>query len=137
LIQYWELKVSGIDSIKIKGLDPNRRPSLKNKKYIDIFYELTQKAPRDWCADFNLLFSKNNLNAKIDPAEGLYVETWVRDLTHIQTELDKIKEIIKICNKNYIEKKLAEVAAAQRTADAKGVSGNDVLDKVLNLLDFD
>jgi len=32
--------MSNIDNIRIKGLDANRRPSLKNKKYIDVFYEL-------------------------------------------------------------------------------------------------
>lgn len=129
--------MSGIENIKIKGLDANRRPSLKNKKYIDVFYELTQKVPRDWCADFNLAFSKHSLNAKISPDDGLYIETWVRDITHIQIELDQIKDIIKAINKKYIEQKLEEAAEAQRTADMKGESGSDVLDGVLDLLNFD
>jgi hypothetical protein len=129
--------LSGIENIKIKRLDPNRRPSLKNAKYIDVFYELSQKAPRDWCGDFNLLFSKSSLNVKINPEEGLYVETWVRDLTHIQNELDQIKEIIKTCNKNYIDQKLKEAAALQRTDNVQGDSKNEALDKVLDLLIFD
>ncbi len=129
--------MSNIENIKIKGLDANRRPSLKNKKYIDVFYELSQKAPRDWCADFNLLFSKSAMNAKINPDNGLFVETWVRDITHIQTELDQIKEIIKTCNKNYIEQKLKEAAAWQQAADSKGDSRSDALDQVLDLLNFD
>ncbi len=129
--------MSGIENLKIKRLDPNRRPSLKNKKYIDVFYELTQKAPRDWCGDFNLLFSKSSLNAKINPDEGLYIETWVRDLTHIQNELDQIKELIKICNKNYIDQKLKEAAALQRVDSIQGDSKSDALDKVLDLLNFD
>ena len=129
--------MSGIENLKIKRLDPNRRPSLKNKKYIDVFYELTQKAPRDWCGDFNLLFSKSSLNAKINPDEGLYIETWVRDLTHIQNELDQIKELIKICNKNYIDQKLKEAAALQRADSIQGDSKSDALDKVLDLLNFD
>jgi len=91
--------LSGIENIKIKGLDPNRRPSLKNKKYIDVFYELSQKVPRDWCGDFNLAFSKTALNAKISPDDCLYIETWVRDISHIQIELDQIKETIKVINK--------------------------------------
>jgi hypothetical protein len=130
-------KLSGIENLKIKRLDPNRRPSLKNIKYIDVFYELSQKAPRDWCGDFNLLFSKSSLNVKINPEEGLYVETWVRDLMHIQNELDQIKEIIKTCNKNYIEQKLKAAAALQRKDSVKGDDKNDALDKVLDLLNFD
>ena len=93
--------------------------------------------PRDWCADFNLLFSKSLLNAKINPDNGLYVETWVRDITHIQNELDQIKEIIKTCNKNYIAQKLKEAAAWQRAEEGKGDSRSDALDKVLDLLNFD
>ena len=129
--------MSGIENIKIKRLDPNRRPSLKNKKYIDVFYELSQKAPRDWCGDFNLLFSKSSLNVKINPDEGLYVETWVKDLTHIQNELDQIKEFIKSCNKSYIDQKLKEAAAIQRTESIQGDSKSDALDKMLDLLNFD
>jgi len=129
--------VSGIENIKIKGLDANRRPSLKNKKYIDIIYELSQKVPRDWCADFNLAFSKHALNAKISPEDCLYIETWVRDITHIQNELDQIKEIIKAVNKKYIEQKLKEAAALQQKADAMGETGDDVLNEVLDLLNFD
>jgi len=129
--------VSGIEDIKIKSLDANRRPSLKNKKYIDIYYELSQKAPRDWCADFNLAFSKLSLNAKISPDDGLYIETWVRDITHIQSELDQLKDIIKAINKKYIEQKLEAAAEAQRTASMKGESSSDALDEVLELLNFD
>lgn len=129
--------MSSIENIKIKGLDANRRPSLKNKKYIDVFYELSQKAPREWCADFNLLFSKSALNAKINPENGLFIETWVRDVADLQNELDQIKEIIKTCNKNYIQQKLEEAAAWQKAADVKGDSQSDALDKVLDLLNFD
>jgi hypothetical protein len=129
--------MSNIDNIKIKGLDINRRPTLKNKKYIDVYYELSEKAPRDWCADFNLLFSKSALSAKINPENCLYVETWVRDLTHIQDELDQIKEIIKTCNKNYIAQKIKEAAAWQQAEERKGESKSDALDQVLDLLNFD
>ncbi|MGH1537396.1 MAG: hypothetical protein ACRBDX_05050 [Gammaproteobacteria bacterium] len=130
--------MSNIENIKIKGLDNNRRPSLKNKKYIDIIYELTQQAPRDWCADFNMLFSKHTLNAKISPENGLYIETWVRDVAHIQKELDQIKEIIKTCNTSYIEQKRAEAAAFLGAENLKGGdSQSEALDKILDLLNFD
>ena len=118
-------------------MDANRRPSLKNKKYIDVFYELSQKVPRDWCADFNLAFSKHALNAKISPEDCLYIETWVRDISHIQIELDQIKEIIKTINKNYIDQKIKEAAALQRAENIQGDSNSEALEKVLDLLNFD
>ena len=129
--------MSGIENIRIKGLDENRRPSLKNKKYIDVFYELSQKVPRDWCADFNLAFSKHALNAKISPEDCLFIETWVRDISHIQVELDQIKEIIKTVNKNYIEQKRKEAAALMRSEKIQGDSKSEALDKALEHLNFD
>ena len=69
-----------IENLKIKGIDKNRLPNLDNNKYIDVIYELTQKAPRNWCLDFNNCFSKERHKARIDPDKGLYIETWVRDM---------------------------------------------------------
>ncbi len=128
--------MSNIKDIKIKGLDPHRKPSLKNKKYIDIIFELTQKAPRDWCTDFNLLFSKDKHNAKINPEEGLYVETWVRDITDIPGELDLIKQLIVICNNNYIEQKHQEELVWQKSESHKPGSQGDELEKILASLNY-
>ena len=80
--------MSDINNIKVKGLDPKRYPNLRGNNYIDVVFELSQKAPRDWCADFNLLISRDQNNAKVNPDEGLYIETWVRDMLEIQKELD-------------------------------------------------
>lgn len=125
-----------IKDIKIKGLDPNRRPSLKNKNYVDIIFELTQKAPKDWCADFNLLFSKDKHNAKINPDEGRYVETWVRNINDIPKELELIKQLIVICNNNYIEQKHQEELAWQKSENNKSNSRSDELEGILASLNF-
>lgn len=129
--------MSNIKDIKIKGLDPNRRPCLKNKNYVDLNFELTQKAPKDWCADFNLLFSKDKHNAKINPDEGLYVETWVRNINDIPKELELIKQLIVICNNNYIEQKHQEQLAWQQSESNKSNSRNDELEKILANLSYD
>ena len=129
--------MSNINDIKIKGLDPNRRPCLKNKNYVDIIFELSQKAPKDWCADFNLLFSKDKHNAKIEPDEGLYVETWVRNINDIPKELEPIKQLILICNNNYIEQKYQEELARQQSESNKTNSRNDELEKILSSLSYD
>lgn len=131
-----ESNVSTIKDIKIKGLDPNRKPSLKNKNYVDLIFELTQKAPRDWCADFNTLFSKNKHNAKINPDEGLYVETWVRNINDIPNELELIKQLIIICNNNYIEQMHQEALAWQQSENNKTNSRSDELDRILASLSY-
>ena len=132
----WETSLSNIKDIKIKGLDPNRHPCLKSKNYIDIIFELTQKAPRDWCGDFNILFSKDKLNAKINPDEGLYVETWVRDMVDIPKELDLIKQLIVICNNNYIEQKHQEKLTWEKSETNKTNNQSDELEKILASLSY-
>ncbi len=129
--------MNNISNLKIKGLDPNRKPSLKNKKYVDVIFELNQKAPKDWCADFNLLFSKDKLNAKINPDEGLYVETWVRNINDIPKELELIKQLIIICNNNYVEQKHQEALAWQKSESNNTTSRNDELEKILASLSYD
>lgn len=128
--------MGNIKDIKVKGLDLNRRPCFKHKNYIDINFELTQKAPRDWCADFNLLFSKDNHNAKINPDDGLFVETWVRKINDIPKELDLIKQLMVICNNNYIEQKRQEELAWQKSESNKTNNQSDDLEKILASLSY-
>jgi len=129
--------MNNIQNTKVKGLDPNRRPGLKNKKYIDLIFELTQKAPRNWCADFNLLISKGNCNAKINPDEGLFIETWVRIIGDIPKELELIKQLVIICNNNYIEQKNQEELAWKKSESNQTNSRSDELERILASLSFD
>lgn len=126
-----------IEDLKIKGLDPNRQPNLDNNNYIDVVYELTQQAPRNWCLDFNNFFSKERHKTRIDPDKGLYIETWVRDIEEISTGLNLIKQKIKICNANYVERLKNE--ALQRKSllsDNLSIKGKK-LEKVIAGLNFD
>ena len=129
--------MNNIQNTKVKGLDSNRRPDLKNKKYIDLIFELTQKVPRDWCADFNLLISKSSCNAKINPDEGLFIETWVRIIDDIPKELELIKELVINCNNNYIEQKNQEELAWQKSESNQTNSRSDELERILASLNFD
>jgi hypothetical protein len=129
--------MSNIKNIKIKGLDPNRKPNLTGNNYVDLIFELSQKAPVDWCADFNLLFSKDKHNAKINPDEGLYVETWVRNINDIPKELELIKKLIVICNNNYTEQKRQEELAWKKSEKNNANSRSDELDKIIENLSYD
>ena len=126
-----------IANLKIKGIDPNRIPNLDNNNYIDVIYELTQKAPRNWCLDFNNFFSKDRHKTRIDPEKGVYIETWVRNMDEIANELDLIKQKIKMCNTNYI-KKLEEEALLRKNSqsDNSSIEGKK-LEKILAELNFD
>ncbi len=126
-----------IANLKIKGIDPNRTPNLDNNNYIDVIYELTQKAPRNWCLDFNNFFSKDRHKTRIDPEKGVYIETWVRNMDEIANELDLIKQKIKMCNTNYI-KKLEEEALLRKNSqsDNSSIEGKK-LEKILAELNFD
>ena len=106
-----------ITSIKIVGLDANRPPKIRKQPYIDIFFELSLKAPKDWCEDFNRLGKHLEPSVKINQKEGLFIEAWVRNMEDIPKHLHDIKEKIINCNEQYIEnirlKELAEIEKNQ------------------------
>tara|TARA_B110000240_G_scaffold183672_1_gene217601 strand:+ start:906 stop:1109 length:204 start_codon:yes stop_codon:yes gene_type:complete len=62
-------------NITIQRIDPNRYPSVVNKNYIDIIFEISEKATKDWCVLFNDSFVNNVDNIRINPEEGNFVET--------------------------------------------------------------
>ncbi len=129
--------MNNISDLKIKGLDPKRRPNLKNNKYVDVFFELNEIAPKDWCADLNLIFSKNKDNAKINAEEGQFIEAWVRNINDIPKMLEVIKQQIVICNNNYIEQKRQDEISWQKAERTKSDSQSDELDRILESLNFD
>ena len=126
-----------IENLKIKGIDKNRLPNLDNNNYIDVIYELTQKAPRNWCLDFNNFFSKERHKTRIDPDKGLYIETWVRDMEEIPKELNLIKQKIKMCNANYIEKLQKEELLRKSMQSDSSTIGVRKLNRIIAGLEFD
>ena len=126
-----------IDKIKIKGIDINRPPNLDNNNYIDVIYELTQHAPKDWCLNFNNFFSKERHKTRIDPNQGLYIETWVRDMDEIPTELSLIKHKIKTCNKMYMEKLNQEALLRENAKSDKESIKSRKLKNIIANLNFD
>lgn len=126
-----------IQALKVKGIDPNRYPILKNKNYIDIIFELSAKAPSDWCTLFNNLFSKDRGNVRIDPTEGYFIETWVRNMEDIPNKLQQIKENVRLSNQAYMDKIEEERKHRERSQNTKATLESDKLDQIINSLDFD
>jgi hypothetical protein len=131
--------MEGISDIKIHGLDPTRPPRLIHKEpYINLYFELSHKAPPDWCQAFNQLVSKKKYSVKIDPHVGLFIDAWVREMEEIEGLLDELKAAVKVCTQEYIER--IEKSARDNMADgddiqhAGGEQGR--LNKIIARLDF-
>jgi hypothetical protein len=131
--------LEGISDIRIVGIDEKRPPQVRKAPYIDLFYELSHQAPKDWCDDFNDLAKRLVPPAKINAVEGLFVEAWVRDMELIPAHLEEIKKKIVACNERYIEKiRRIQMASAELNASS---SNNDTrqgrLNAILARLTFD
>ena len=124
-------------NINIKGIDPNRRPRIVNKNYIDIIFELSEKANKEWCVLFNDSFSNNIDNIRINPEEGNYVETWVRDMDDIPDKLNLIKKALKATNINYAEKLIVDAELRENSYSQSQSVESEKLDRILSRLKFD
>ncbi|MGD8407060.1 MAG: hypothetical protein PVG50_00150 [Thiohalophilus sp.] len=109
--------MEGISDIKICGIDETRPPRIRKEPYIDLFFKLTHQAPKQWCEDFNRLFSEKNNSVKIQPDKGLFIETWVRSPDEIAEVLEKLKLSVSACNQQYITRILDQAHAAEINGD--------------------
>ena len=124
-------------NINIKGIDPNRRPRIVNNNYIDIIFELSEKANKDWCVLFNDSFSNNVDNIRINPEEGNYVETWVRNMDDIPDKLNLIKKASKATNTNYAKKLIVDAELRENSYNQSQSVESEKLDRILSGLKFD
>lgn len=109
--------MEGISDIKVSGIDEARPPRIRKEPYINLFFKLTHKAPKEWCEDFNRLVAKKKYPAKIEPSTGLFIDTWVRKPEEIQPALNGLKKFVATCNQEYISRIQAEAAAAANVGD--------------------
>ena len=126
--------MEGISDIRISGIDEKRPPKILKEPYINLFFKLTHQAPRNWCEDLNHLLSKREYSAKINPATGLYIETWVRKPEEIESSLQTLKEAVLICTQEYIAKIKASAKHQVNVGD-DGEQGR--LNKIIAALNFD
>ena len=128
-----------ISDIRIVGIDEKRPPKVRKEPYIDLFFKLSHKVPGAWCEDFNRLTGKLEPAVRLDKSEGLFIETYVRDMKQIQAQLDKIKENVTACNEQYIENiRKSTLAAAGENASLAGDGGpQGELNAIVAALKFD
>lgn len=104
--------MEGISDIRVSGIDQKRPPRIRKEPYINLYFTLNHKAPTDWCSAFNDLVSKGTFSVKIDPTEGLYIETWVRLPEEIEPVLERLKVAVTRCSDEYVERVNMEARAA-------------------------
>ncbi|MGM0595190.1 MAG: hypothetical protein ACQETD_11715 [Pseudomonadota bacterium] len=129
--------MEGISDIRIVGIDETRPPRIRKEPYINLFFKLNHKAPVEWCEIFNGLISKRKYPVKIDPDEGLFVDTWVRKPEEIEPIFDALKEAVRSASEEYIERiQAANRAAAEQQASPEDEGEQGRLNRILAGLDF-
>jgi hypothetical protein len=89
------------DSLKIVGIDEKRPPLIRKQPYIDIFFKLSHKAPREWCEIFNKLSKQLMPPARINKSDGVFIEAYVRDMNLLPEHLNKLKKKVIESNEQY------------------------------------
>jgi hypothetical protein len=130
--------MEGISDIKVKGMDKARPPQILNYPCIFLFFELNHDVPKEWCEEFNRLFAKGKYPVRVNPDEGLFVETWVRLPDEIAKSLESIKQGIKTAITAYIARVNAKAGVKAETGTVVFVSeAQKQLNSVVAHLEFD
>ena len=127
------------NEIKIIGIDTNRPPRVRKEAYIDLFYQLSEDAPEEWCEDFAGFGRQVNPLAKIDKIKPTFISTYVNDMDSIPRHFEQLKQAVVNCNTQYLEKlRQREQALARENAAAREQGGQQFkLDEIIASLDFD
>ena len=127
------------NKIKIIGIDASRPPRVRKESYIDLFYQLSEDAPEEWCEDFADFGRQVNPLAKIDKIKPGFISTYVNDMDAIPRHFEQLKQAVVDCNTQYLEKlRQREQALARENAVAREQGGQQYkLDEIIASLDFD
>lgn len=125
--------------LKIVGFDADRLPRIRKEPYIDLFYQLSEVAPEEWCEDFVNFGRHVTPMAKVDKDKRIFIGTYVKDMDAIPAHLEQLKQAVRECNSYLIEKiKQREQAASDRKAALQEQGGEQFkLNEIVASLDFD
>jgi hypothetical protein len=130
--------MDGISDIRIVGIDAKRPPIIRKEPYIDVYFELSHKVPKNWAEDFNTLLAKQPFSATIRVDEGLYIETWVKSPDDIPANFALLKAKVAQCTEQYIAKIALKqgLRDAENAAVGQGQGEQGRLNAILAELDF-
>ena len=125
-------------NFRIVGLDESRPPAIQRMPCIDLFFELNEQAPKEWCDLFSAKSGKPRYPVKINAEDGLFVETWVRNSSEIESSLEAIKAMVAGCNGAFDEMQAAQSKVVVVTEDGPEISPEQTaLNQVVARLVFD
>jgi len=125
-------------NFRIVGLDETRPPAIQRMPCIDLFFELNEQAPKEWCDLFSSKTGKPRYPVKINPVDGLFVETWVRNSSEIESSLDAMKVMVSECNGAFDKMQAARSNVVAVTEDGPEISPEQTaLNQVVSRLVFD
>ena len=127
------------NEIKITGIDANRPPRVRKEAYIDLFYQLSEDAPEEWCEDFSAFGRHVKPLAKIEKGTRCFIGTYVNNMDSIPAHFEQIKQAVIDCNTHYLEKiTQRERALAKDNASLQEEGGMQFkLNEIIASLDFD
>lgn len=127
------------NEIRIIGIDPNRPPRVRKEAYIDLFYQLSEDAPEEWCEDFSSFGRHVSPLAKVEKGGRCFIGTYVNDMDAIPAHFEQVKQAVTDCNAQYLEKiTQREQALAKDNADLREQGGQQFkLNEIIESLDFD
>lgn len=128
-----------IRNLKIVGIDSARPPKVRKEPYIDLIFQLSDRATKEWCQDFNMLFSNTNYSVKVDTIDCLYIETWVRTMGEISEHLNMLKEKVTECNQAFYDRQVArnQEALNKNTAVSSEGGLQGKLNEIIANLNYD
>lgn len=127
-----------IQQLCIFGLDEMRPPRVRKEPYIDLHFKLSDKAPAAWCEVFNDTLKNAAFPAKIEPDDGLFIDTWVRKPEEVPAALERLKQGVKAATQTYLEKIREANRVALQTPDTPEETGEQGrLNQILAQLDFE
>ena len=126
------------NEINIVGIDDNRPPRVRKEAYIDLFYQLSEDAPEEWCDDFVSFGRHVSPIAKIEKGSRCFISTYVNDMDIIPEHFEQIKQAVVECNRHYLEKitqREIDLTQANAASEAEG-SHQSRLNQIIAGLDF-
>ena len=131
--------MAAFKEIKISGFDESRPPRVRKEPYIDLFYQLSEEPPQEWCEDFERFGRLLHPHAKVDKASRCFINTYVNDMNVIPAHFAQLKQAVFECNTHYEEKlrKRAEELARQNRILSEGSSEQFKLNRIVESLDFE
>ncbi len=127
----------GPEPITIIGVDSQRPPQIRKDPYIEVFFELSDVAAKQWCDDFNSSMQKQLSKPKVRSDEGRFIETWVRRPEELPAHLEVLKGAVHKCNELQRATALALAnTVISESGEATLSSAQTQLNAVISTLDF-